>query len=100
MYGETLSFTTLEDTDIPINEKENRLTVFPNPANDYLVLTTDEACVGSRIEIVDMYGKVLLMEPLKSTSMQLDISNFADGLYFLQLKQGNKTVDVLKIVKY
>jgi hypothetical protein len=47
-----------------------------------------------------MYGKVLLMEPLKSTSMQLDISNFADGLYFLQLKQGNKTVDVLKIVKY
>lgn len=100
MYGETLSFTTLEDTDIPINQKENRLTVFPNPANDYLVLTTDEACVGSRIEIVDMYGKVLLMEPLKSTSMQLDISNFADGLYFLQLKQGNKTVDVLKIVKY
>ncbi|WNJ19296.1 discoidin domain-containing protein [Pontibacter sp. G13] len=72
------------------------LKVFPNPATDFVQI--DMTAPIEMIQVYDLTGKVLAQYAPVSTSYTLDMSNFANGLYFLQVQAAGATGSV-KILK-
>ncbi len=73
---------------------ENDLIVYPNPAIDKInieLMVAAEEIVT--ISIADITGKQMALQNIKSirgnNSLQLDVSNFAKGIYILNVKSDN-----------
>lgn len=82
-------------------EKENSIAVFPNPCSDKLFINSNSAI--KNIVVVDLTGRemkscVVGCQPTTATENEIDISNLAEGIYFLQIKTDEKTF-VITFVK-
>jgi hypothetical protein len=94
-------------TSVSVNDIKNttQFTVYPNPANDYtsiaISLDKTEKVI---LTIVDLLGKEISKEEKVlfsgKTTERLDVSNFQNGVYFINLQVGNKiTTQKLVITK-
>jgi hypothetical protein len=65
--------------------------IFPNPAKNNVTITLPASAKSSVITVYDMNGKIVLRKNLNGngTSEQLNISNFAAGMYRILWQQGN-----------
>ena len=79
-----------------ISENNNKLRVFPNPAKDMLYLTNIPS--GSEIRINNLPGKIVYKYEAKQTELEIDISGWVEGVYFLTVS-GNKNTKTVKWVK-
>lgn len=88
--------------------KSIRLSVsaYPNPTNDYLILSIDKN-VKSRFvlselsyRLYDMNGKLLQIKKLTGTETQIDMSSYGASSYFVRVISGSQTVKTFKILKY
>jgi len=87
------------------SKKVNNFSIYPNPANDYasIAISLDKT-EKVTLTIVDLLGKEISKEETvlfsgKSTE-RLDVSNFQNGVYFINLQVGNKiTTQKLVITK-
>ena len=62
----------------------NRFTISPNPASDFIKITL---AIANQFNIVvsDINGRIILEQKNYSTSVQINISSFAKGIYFVKL---------------
>ncbi len=72
----------------------NELVIYPNPTNDVLTIKNDNANLG-KINIFDLNGKNIFTEKVENNELQLDMSNFANGMYILKTENSR----VYKVVK-
>ncbi|CAG0998020.1 Thermophilic serine proteinase [Flavobacteriales bacterium] len=80
-------------------ESDNRISVFPNPANTVLNIQLNGTTSGSKqIELSSLEGKILLTAFTKENTSVLDIADLAKGLYVLKVKTEDDTF-VRKIIK-
>lgn len=73
--------------------------VYPNPANNELMIQFVNNNKASLIRLIDLTGNELLVIDNNSLSeLKLDISNLATGMYLLQMQneQGNRVVEIIK----
>lgn len=61
--------------------------VFPNPVKDKL--TIESNIFIERIVIFDALGKQLYNENINNTNLNIDLSNFNEGLYILSVRSGS-----------
>ena len=79
--------------------------VYPNPTNGVVNVECTMYNVqleGTEIQVVDMYGKLVrTVETHGRASLQgtIDISDLANGVYFVKLIAEDKTIAVRKVVK-
>lgn len=59
------------------------INVYPNPSSEIIYYSIPENCKVATIRIIDIAGK-LVYNTTNITSNQIDINNFAAGLYFMQ----------------
>lgn len=62
--------------------------VYPNPANSELTIENAE---GADFMLMDVLGRTLMTRENISTVEQIDVANFAEGTYIVQLSDGFKT---------
>jgi len=90
----TVSFdrmtNSVEITNFPI------INLYPNPTDGIVNLEFEKEGVYG-ISITDMSGKVLFRETVSGQIVQMDITNFASGIYLLTIDNGSQTT--LRIVK-
>lgn len=61
------------------------MSVYPNPANDYLMMTIPVADVkGQTFVIMDVTGKIVQMGLISDENMVVDINDLPPGFYTLQ----------------
>jgi hypothetical protein len=70
--------------------------VFPNPASSTLTIQSEELISG--IEIKNIYCQKILSKTILAKNKTIDISDLAEGIYFLQLKSSGK-MTVQKFIK-
>ena len=73
--------------------------VFPNPTTDAFRLKVDsESDEQIQIKLFDTNGKKLMDEQLVSTTREISLANYPNGVYVLKVMQGkeNKTIRVVK----
>jgi hypothetical protein len=71
--------------------------VYPNPATEELNISVSPELIGKEYIILSLQGKELLKGKLKEEEVTLDISNFAPGIYVIQIEDYLK--QDLKIIK-
>ncbi len=62
--------------------------LFPNPAQDVLNVSLAPEFMNGQIAVVDLYGKVMMTQPVTDTNMRLNVADLSSGMYFLQLQNG------------
>lgn len=72
-------------------------TVSPNPAKDILNINSKDIQY-EEISIYNLLGKVVYSDKIKSNSLQVSVSNWQGGIYFIYLKS-DKSFSTLKFIK-
>lgn len=86
---EILEGVIAEFTSVGINEsrKINDVIVYPNPANDYIQISSLDQI--NTITIYNSIGQILRHEYPNGSSCELDVSYLKNGLYFLKMDTEN-----------
>ncbi len=106
-YDEPVRITDIAKS-APITEKNNNtvkpteyLVVFPNPAGNYFIVEYElpDPNISGLITISDIHGKKLKNIILKDIQNQIVIpaNEFAAGVYFISLFNGNHMIDTQKL---
>jgi len=69
---------------------------YPNPVLDLLNLSNSQDIV--RIKLFNMVGQQLLSKEINASSTQIDMSNYTNGAYFIQVTTG-KSMKIICVVK-
>lgn len=76
------------------------LSVYPNPSNGMITLTTESAWEGEKqITIFNNIGMMVLQQELTDPKMTINIDQFASGLYSIQIIGKNKVSETIKFSK-
>lgn len=81
-----------------IENKENIIQVFPNPASSNVKIQLDNAMIGKTYSLVDQNGKVVLHGIVLESNFELNLSKLSIGNYFFNVFD-NENVLTTKIVK-
>ena len=75
----------------------NTIALFPNPAGNVLNIRSNEQM--SRIEFVSITGQVVNVVDVNGDNAACDVSNFANGMYFIRIHGADGTISQSKFVK-
>jgi hypothetical protein len=73
--------------------------VYPNPASSSLTIQLNEISTSTILNLMDSKGELILQEKSNDNFLfNIDMQNFSDGIYFLQIisANGNQVVKVIK----
>jgi hypothetical protein len=89
----TTTFQTLNNSSFM---KDDSISIFPNPANSVVTIKCDSTIKS--IELFDVQGRILVTKVISENSEVLDISDKANGIYFLKITsdKGSKVEKLLK----
>ena len=82
---------SLLGTSIPV--KSNDVEIYPNPTKDFITISSD--LIITDIVMKNMVGQTVLTGKFTDKKVQVDLSHFPNGIYFVTIN-GN---DILKVVK-
>jgi hypothetical protein len=76
------------------------ISVYPNPANDYLKLKIDgDVKTQCNASLYDINGNLLQTIKIEGNETSIVISNYVSSTYFLKVKDNNKEIKTFKIIK-
>ena len=85
---------------LPVTEAASSLahvTLFPNPAADKLNVRSDVPF--SDVRLVNLAGQVVYRTATDATEFELNVSDFAPGLYIMQLQTANGMVSTKVVIR-
>lgn len=80
---------------------EISINVYPNPVNDYLILSLplSQNIENITTKLMDIQGTSLRFNEIHDTKTRIDVSTLAPGTYFLRINMDNRVLKVFKILK-
>jgi hypothetical protein len=96
-------FKYFKNTEINIgigeNQAEELFSLYPNPATDIIQITlmNEDTREPMQISIIDLNGRVIKTEEIRTDDLRLKTDDLSPGLYFVRLVQGDR-VGVRKMV--
>ncbi len=98
-YTISNEFTIVTDIE-KNNMQENKFIVYPNPSNGEINLSSGQLLNNANIRLMNVQGEIILEKTnFNGKSFNFDISEQANGLYFLEITENN-SVSRIKVVKY
>jgi hypothetical protein len=64
--------------------------VYPNPARNEAIVQINKMANGTTFKLENILGQTLMTKPVSELQTQLDLSALPDGLYFIEVRQGEK----------
>ena len=65
-------------------------TLYPNPAKNMLNIDGLES--GSKVAVINMLGGVVEVREAWSRRVELDLSSYSNGVYFVRVIKDNKSI--------
>jgi carboxypeptidase T len=85
-----------------IKENGNEfIKIFPNPAQDFIVISSEENMHGGEVKILNQLGQEILVETINfnTNKKEISIADFSVGVYFLEFKSKNGRKTLTKLMK-
>jgi hypothetical protein len=76
----------------------DKISVFPNPVHDNIIVQVDGISGVADIRLFDMYGKMVIQQRSGSQKPRLDMSKLPAGVYLIKIKD-NKKESSVKVIK-
>jgi hypothetical protein len=86
------------ETSAPIQTIENGISVYPNPASDFINLSLN-GVKADKVEIYDITGKIISSQLLVTEHNQIYIKNLKSGMYLLKIYNKNQNVTTFRFAK-
>jgi hypothetical protein len=95
-----LSNMSVDESTIGINEEQEELTftMYPNPASDYIQLTS-HFVNAIEIHIIDFKGNVVFESSSLQSKKIIEISDLAKGLYIVEITDGKQKMSKKLVIK-
>ncbi len=79
---------------------KNQIKVFPNPANETVVISLDKELTLGKIVVFDQTGKTVLTQEINAIANKwnLNTSNLPSGTYFIKITNDNLSVAPQKLI--
>ncbi|MBT6685239.1 MAG: T9SS type A sorting domain-containing protein, partial [Bacteroidetes bacterium] len=71
------------------NSIENSISIYPNPVKEKLFINSEIAEI-EKIDIYNSIGKLIYTEKNKAKNIELDVSKYPVGVYFVRINTQNK----------
>jgi uncharacterized protein (TIGR02145 family) len=84
-------------TQISIIENYEQFSIYPNPANDRIIINLDKS-TEAELSIYESGGKLVLREQLNQPGTVINIENFPEGIYIVSVKNSEGIMQK-KIIK-
>ena len=81
-------------------QKEGIIKLYPNPANDKLFISASSLNKSDtyKIELYSIIGDKLFEVPVENTTTEVNLNEYASGIYFVTLKQNNFAISTQKFI--
>lgn len=87
------------DLCLGLTDPQSAFTVMPNPTSGNLMVLLNHApSAGSRVEVVNALGQVVIAQPVNTINTQIDMSFVDNGSYFVRVINDD-SVTVIRVVK-
>ena len=90
-------------TTLAVGIKENfmnrNISISPNPTNGLLNINFSSISQNTKIELYNSIGALVLTETMINKNNTINMSDLSNGIYFMKVLEGNKVVEVKKVVK-
>ncbi len=91
--------TELNITGITEVEQTKNISIYPNPANDFVYVNYENNVYSNySILIYNIEGRLLKSEKLEMTGTKLDVSDLSAGVYFVKISNYSDVVKIDKLV--
>lgn len=77
-------------------------TIGPNPTSGVInvqLTMNNEQLTGTKIQVFDIYGKVLIENKIEDSNFTIDLTEYPNGMYFIRLYLDNGQSSTLKVIK-
>ena len=71
-------------------ESTGNVKVYPNPTRGLITIETEAFKVGTRFIIRDYHGKTVHEEQSSGKNTDIDLTKLSDGVYFIEMTDGNE----------
>ena len=88
---DTINVTFYNDSGIEDAANQETLSIYPNPASDIVVFKSEDFVMTS-VEFYNISGELVSKEIINSWEFSFNVSNFAKGLYFVNISGENKSI--------
>ena len=85
----------LNNSSTNTNEVENIISVYPNPISSTFIIKNK---IATRLEICDIFGRVVTSENLDYQTSILERKNISDGIYLFKFFNKSKLISTNKII--
>jgi hypothetical protein len=100
-YGDILTFTTLESSGLHLIN-DNMVTIYPNPASHIANVEVQGLTGNANVVVTDLSGKAVAKYAMNAgdTMLKINVSNFVEGTYLVQITSDNiKSIKKLIVKK-
>ncbi len=77
--------------------KPLNISIYPNPANDYIFIKTNDSEKFSKVQLLDLNGKVVVEINEENSFQKIDTKNLPSGMYIIRVL-GSQSIHTSKIV--
>lgn len=85
-WSETVMATTLTGI---AEYLADAIVLYPNPANHHLDIRTSNSELNiNSLEVIDTYGRIVAVANVDNSFVRINVSDFADGMYFVKVSIG------------
>ena len=78
---------SMNDVFLSTDYVEVKFDVFPNPTSNEVTIETSS--IKNKLILYDISGKLILVENFNSNKTRINLSNFKNGTYILELRNNN-----------
>ncbi|HEY9116153.1 MAG TPA: T9SS type A sorting domain-containing protein [Bacteroidales bacterium] len=94
---DTLAVTIDDCTGIEDFSKDNKLSIFPNPATDFISIKSQVKIIS--VSILNSEAKILLSEEVNGYESKMNTADLKAGMYFIRVLSENETIIKKLVIK-
>lgn len=75
------------------------ISISPNPVSDQLLIRLEDVPTSVKLEVHDMHGRVIHSFDVYEAETQLNVAEYAPGLYFIKLTGDSGSTQTMRFIK-
>ena len=94
--GEVIYYVTVDGELLSISEISSTAKLYPNPANDQVRIVANNSIES--VMVYNMMGALVETIPANGMSMNVNLSQYSNGVYFFNIRQSDGSVSNQRVV--